>query len=1042
MTSVPSVISELVERFERNYDTYRSGKYNETQLRREYLDPFFKALGWDIDNQAGLAERYKDVVHEDSIKIDGDSASKAPDYCFRIGGTRKFFVEAKSPTFPLSDNKEAAFQIRRYSFSVKLPISILTNFHEFVVHDCSFKPYKDDDPKKSRILLLDYKKYADEWEKISGVFSRDAILMGAFDKYAESTKGKKGTAEVDGEILKEIEGWREELAHNIARKNHGLSVEELNFAVARTIDRILFLRVCEDRGVEPDDQLKQLLRRGGVYQRLLVLFRSADLRYNSGLFHFQEEPGRSESPDLLTPRLVIDDIQLRGIISSTYYPECPYVWKVIPADILGQVYEQFLGKVIRLTKGHQAKVEDKPEVKKAGGVYYTPTYIVDYIVQHTVGKLLEQKTPKEAAKLRILDPACGSGSFLIGAYQHLLDWYLEAYLKSITPPIPPASRGELESPPVYGGTKGGSGRVGTKGGSALSQADKKRAAELPIYQAARGAWRLSLAERKRILLDHIYGVDIDGQAVEVTKLSLLLKVLEGETQDTLESELKLRIRALPDLGANIKCGNSLIGTDFYSDHPDLSEDERRRINPFDWHEEFKAVFKQGGFDAVIGNPPYVRQETLGHQFKDYARSKFEVYNGIADLYTYFIEQSHRLLRTGGRFGMICSNKWMRSNYGGPVRNFIAEKTTIEELVDFGGLGVFKTAITYPVIILTASRRVEKQNFIYAPVKRLNFESLRKEVSTIGLRLDERAISGSNWALSDSGVLNIIEKMKAVGIPLGEYVNNQIYRGILTGLNEAFVIDGDTRKRLVNADKKSATLIKPFAMGRDVKRYGELGFSYLILLPKGWTARTQKNINAPEKWLEKTYPALYEHLSNYRAKAIKRQDQGDYWWELRACEYYNVFEKPKIVFPTIQNRSHFTIDRDGVYSNDKTTIIATVDNYLLGLINSLLLDFFLKQIASTKQGGFYEYKPMYISQLPIRTIDFSDKKDKARHDKMVSLVEKMLELNKDLPKARTDVEQTRLKRQIAATDKQIDQLVYELYGLTEDEIRIVEGAEKA
>jgi len=972
MTSVPSVISELVERFERNYDTYRSGKYNETQLRREYLDPFFKALGWDIDNQAGLAERYKDVVHEDSIKIDGDSASKAPDYCFRIGGTRKFFVEAKSPTFPLSDNKEAAFQIRRYSFSIKLPISILTNFHEFVVHDCSFKPYKDDDPKKSRILLLDYKKYADEWEKISGVFSRDAILMGAFDKYAESTKGKKGTAEVDGEILKEIEGWREELAHNIARKNHGLSVEELNFAVARTIDRILFLRVCEDRGVEPDDQLKQLLRRGGVYQRLLVLFRSADLRYNSGLFHFQEEPGRSESPDLLTPRLVIDDIQLRGIISSTYYPECSYVWKVIPADILGQVYEQFLGKIIRLTKGHQAKVEDKPEVKKAGGVYYTPTYIVDYIVQHTVGKLLEGKTPKEAAKLRILDPACGSGSFLIGAYQHLLDWYLEQYVNS----FPPTSVG------------------GQKGGSGLSQADKKRAPELPIYQAARGEWRLSLVERKRILLDHIYGVDIDGQAVEVTKLSLLLKVLEGETHDTLESELKLRIRALPDLGANIKCGNSLIGTDFYSDHPDLSEDERRRINPFDWKEEFKEVFKQGGFDAVIGNPPW--GALFGQQEIDYFRRKYtSTTSGTLDSYALFTESALNKQSSGGVLSFITPDTILRKDNHESLRSLVLNNRTIEEIIETGPV-FSQVRDTWCLIARFRNDALpHKHRVIHRQISRYVVsaeERLRR--FHCGEWSRDSEVEQAYWLhrpncivgyLADAGSQQVISKMETAAR--------------LGSLSDMYVISrGEEGSKFnVTRNRRGAFyLVTPAHVSRycldDGVRVSKSSLTlgklkHFYTKPKIWVIRIQKM-----RWRQRIVSTV-DHRRNSAA--------------MKTCQMIRA-------------------------AGDNVNKLA----YLQGILASKLTNFWCENYLVD------DMNQTYLEQLPIRTIDFSDKRDKARHDKMVSLVEKMLELNKDLPKSGTEAEQTRLKRQIAATDRQIDQLVYELYGLTEEEIRIVEGADKA
>ena len=426
----PAVIADLVERFEQQGDAYKSGQYNEAQLRKEFIDPMFKALGWDMENVSGYAEAYKDVIHEDAIKIGG--ATKAPDYCFRIGGTRKFFLEAKKPSVDIKTDAHPAYQLRRYAWSAKLPLSILTDFEEFAVYDCRVEPKLSDKASVARVLYLNFREYVSQWEEIAKIFAREAILKGSFDKFAESTKAKRGTAEVDDAFLSEIEKWRADLARNLALRNPKLSQRDLNFSVQRTIDRIVFLRICEDRRIEVYGRLQALLNGEHTYRRLYQLFREADERYNSGLFYFQKERDRVEPPDDLTPELEIDDAVLKGIIRRLYYPDSPYEFSVLPADILGQVYEQFLGKVIRLTEGHQAKVEDKPEVKKAGGVYYTPTYIVDYIVKNTVGKLLENKTPKQAAKLRILDPACGSGSFLIGAYQYLLDWHRDWYSRSTT----------------------------------------------------------------------------------------------------------------------------------------------------------------------------------------------------------------------------------------------------------------------------------------------------------------------------------------------------------------------------------------------------------------------------------------------------------------------------------------------------------------------------------------------------------------------------------------------------------------------------------
>ena len=591
--AAPKEIVDLVERFESNLESYKSGHYNETQVRREFVDPFFKALGWDIDNEQGFAEAYKDVIHEDAVKV--GTTTKAPDYSFRIGGQRKFFLEAKKPSVDIKDDIHPAFQLRRYAWTMKLPLSVLTDFEEFAVYDCSVKPDKMDKASNARILYLNYKDYLTRWDEIAGIFSKNAVMKGSFDRFAADKKSKRGTSAVDVVFLEEIAGWREILARNIALRNSELSTKDLNYAVQAIVDRIVFLRICEDRGIERSMRLQDLLNGERVYPRLCEIFRRADERYNSGIFHFEKEPGR-ENPDTLTLSLNIDDKPLKEIIKRLYYPDSPYEFSVLPAEILGQVYEQFLGKVIRLTEGHHAVVEDKPEVKKAGGVKYTPAYIVEYIVRNTLGPTLKGKTPPEVVPISVLDPACGSGSFLIVAYQYLMDLHRDWYVQNLVPllqnglmPSSPEIRRML--PVVETGKKG-----------------RKKEIELPVFQGRGGEWRLTTAERKRILLNNIYGVDIDRQAVEVTKLSLLLKVLEGENDETISKQLKLfQERALPDLSNNIKCGNSLIGWDILKDNPGLEQEEIERINPFDWEKEFPEVFLRGGFSIVIGNPPYVRQ---------------------------------------------------------------------------------------------------------------------------------------------------------------------------------------------------------------------------------------------------------------------------------------------------------------------------------------------------------------------------------------------------------------------------------------------------
>ena len=635
--TAPEVIQKLVDKYTFHRDAYLRGqeKYNEIQLRQDFIDPFFLALEWDVNNNKGHSETYREVLLGEPFRVWGKT--QYFDYTFRIGNQRKFIVEAKKPSVPIKDATEAALQVRQYAWNTKLPLSILTNFEEFAVYDCTKKPANNDTASVARIEYFTYKDYLTKWDWIVSIFAQESILKGSFDKYAESQKGKKGTATVDDDILTELETWRDVLAKNIALRNPSLSVDELNTIVQQTIDRIIFLRNCEDRGIEEYQTLHKLLEGDKTYARLCELFRHADTKYNSGLFHFQQEPDSDELPDNLSLSIVIDDKTLKGIIKRLYYDGgCQYNFAAIPPAILGHVYEQFLGKVIRLTESHQAKVEYKPEVKKAGGVFYTPQYIVEYIVRHTVGELTKDKTPRDVAKLRILDPACGSGSFLIGAYQFLLDWHRDWYIAHLVPVFKeknsvtdPAVLALLPEPAPHGKKK-------------LTQV------ELPIYKAGsngdatrmRSDWKLTTTEKKRILLNNIYGVDIDQQAVEVTKLSLLLKVLEEENEENIDKQLKLFAeRALPSLHDNIKCGNSLIGWDIMN--TEMSAEEVKRINPFDWDTEFADIVKAGGFDAVIGNPPY--GAFYAEKEYGYFSNKYHVFQGVKDVYALFIEKSLQII---------------------------------------------------------------------------------------------------------------------------------------------------------------------------------------------------------------------------------------------------------------------------------------------------------------------------------------------------------------------------------------------------------------
>jgi hypothetical protein len=993
--TAPRIIVDLVERFDRNRDAYRAGHYNETQLRREFIDPFFKALGWDIDNEQGNAENYKDVIHEDAIKI--GSATKAPDYCFRIGGFRKFFLEAKKPSIDIKGDPGPAYQLRRYAWSAKLPLSILTDFEEFAVYDCRVRPIPTDKSSAARIFYLKYTDYAENWDKIVSIFSKDAVLKGSFDKYADTARLKKGTAQVDDAFLAEIESWRDELAHNIALRNPKLSGRQLNFAVQMTVDRIIFLRICEDRGVERYGELMALLNGTDIYQRLLVLFRNADDRYNSGLFHFSKEKDRPEDPDELTPNLVIDDKVLKDIFRGLYYPESPYAFSVLPTEILGQVYEQFLGRVITLTAGHHAKVEEKPEVKKAGGVFYTPSYIVDYIVQNTVGKLVEGKTPKEVEKIKILDPACGSGSFLLGAYQFLLNWHLDWYLandpakwaKSKNSPI-------CQTTPRNVSTEASIARVASKRSEDGNDTVKSRERERP--DKCSGSYKLTLNERKRILLNNIFGVDIDSQAVEVTKLSLLLKVLEGEKQ------LIYFHRALPDLALNIKCGNSLIAPDFYHNQQMMmfDDEQKYKINAFDWQTEFKDIFtrKNPGFDAVIGNPPYGGLITKEQQA--YYDQHYKYSTGSKDLYLLFLEKYHYLLKDLGYLGVIISNTWLQSVTYTLIRKYLSNSYRWLKFLHIPEK-IFKAVIDTHVLIFLKNSFSQKEKAVSA----FDVDILQEKKPVFSHILLQKDIpndgSPINVVASDKHQ-KLFHKIESVSVPLSKLCT--VYNGV-----------------------------KPFEKGKGNPPQTEKIMKEQPFVKEGACPG--------KKWS----PLLRGSLIHRYINLWKE----DYWilygpW-LAAPRESEIFSCPqKIMIRQTSDSLIATLIEGGFIARNNLHIIISKEkeselHFLLGLINSKLMNYVYSFMNPERGEALAEVKKRHVELLPICSIDFSNKKGESLHDKMVSLVEVMLDLHKKLAAAKTPNEKTVLQRQITATDNQMDQLVYELYGLTADEIALVENSVK-
>lgn len=991
--SAPKEILRLIDQFEQHLDSYKSGQYNEAQLRSEFLDPFFKALGWDMDNVQGLAEAYKDVVHEDAIRIGG--AVKAPDYCFRIGGTRKFFLEAKKPSVDIGGETSAAYQLRRYAWSAKLPLSILSDFEEFAVYDCRIKPNKPDSASTARVFICGFRDFPEKWDWISSIFSKDAVLKGSFDKYAETNKAKRGTAEVGDDFLATIEHWRSELARVLALRNSRLSQRELNFAVQRIIDRIIFLRISEDRGIEPYGRLLALTNGPNIYPRLCEIFEDADTKYNSGLFYFKAEKGRHEPPDELTLSLDVDDKLLHDFLKGLYYPESPYEFTVISSDILGHVYEQFLGKVIRLTAGHHAVVEDKPEVKKAGGVYYTPTYIVDYIVRQTVGKLVEDKTPKQVAKLRVLDPACGSGSFLINAYQFLLDWHRDWYI--------------AHKPESW-----------TK-------------ARNPVLVQTTSGWKLTIAERKRILLDNITGVDIDPQAVEVTKLSLLLKVLEGESEQTIQPFLRLfQQRALPDLGDNIKCGNSLIGPEAFrqTQLSLLPEPDQYRINIFDWLAGFPEIMKAGGFDAIIGNPPYIRIQML----KEWAPAEVELYkslyrsasSGNYDIYVVFVEKALSLLNKAGRMGFILPHKFFNAQYGEALRGIISKGKHLSHVVHFGDQQIFAGATTYTCLLFLDKAGVSKCHFV--KVEDLN--AWRTERKSTEGKISAKNISAAAWNFTLGAGANVMRSIHAIPTKLGNVAH--IFQGLVTGADKVFIVS-----EKVGIEKG---LTKPFLLTGALNAYSLPITPARIIFPYEIISGKAKLLTV--ETLKKKFPKCWNYLLLHRDELMSREGgkwRHENWYAYGRSQNLTQMDSPKLIIQVTAQKPTVLYDDCGLYMTGggsgpfygiRPKDPAFPIKYLLGILNSSLFGWIIKTQSTNLRGGYIKFSKQYIETAPIIS---PEKAGSSKTQALIDLVDEVIKLRKRLAEAKTPHDKEILERQIKNITYSIDESVCYLYRVNIEDI---------
>ncbi len=840
--------------------------------------------------------------------------------------------------------------------------------------------------------------------------------------------------------------FRTELqTENLERANKNIKLSLFKKS-QKLIDRFLFIFFAEDRGLLPPNstlkildqwnKLKELDEIVPLYSRFKKYFTYLDqgrkgtdktaeiFAYNGGLF----------KPDNVLDSLIIGDELLykHTKILAGYDFESQ-----VDVNILGHIFENSLNEIESVNAEIEGQEFDKQKTKrKKDGVFYTPKYITKYIVDNTVGKLCTDKkaelaldetefTPnrqKDTKKrlldlletyrswllqLTILDPACGSGAFLNQALDFLIKEH--QYID------------ELQTQLLGGGFV------------------------FPNIE-------------NTVLENNIYGVDLNEESVEIAKLSLWLRTAQPR-------------RKLNDLSSNIKCGNSLI------DSRAVAGDKA-----FHWPTEFPEIFANGGFDVVIGNPPYVRQELFG-EIKPYLEKNYKVYDGVSDLFAYFYEKAFVLLRQNGVFGFI-SNTFDKTKAANRLRSYLASETNFINYIDFTEVQIFEGATTYPIILIAENSPVQNDKFQYIKIPKSsqgNVIDIDIEESAI---VSQASLASENWSFNSIRSHNLLQKLTILKTVRNEY--GKCYFGVKTALNEAFISQGIL---------ELSNHVKEIYEGKEIKKWHTpKPFQKLILFESKWTkALYGEEIKEEEALsrLKSEFPSLFKHLIEFEDQAKKRYDKGDFWWELRNCAYYDLLDKPKIIFPNLQNKNKFSLDLIGVFVNAPAVFLPTENKTLLCILNSKVTWFFLKSICVVRSGGYIEVKPQYFEQIPIpelkNEVVFEEKADsiiantaqlqnlqskfqtylqsqfsieklskKLQHWYELSFAEFIKELNNAIKTAGgeklsklqemdwMEVFETKkaaaqaLQTQIDSTDKEIDQLVYELYGLTPEEIELVEA----
>jgi type I restriction-modification system DNA methylase subunit len=961
-------VKQLVSTFTDNESKYLAPGYSEAQARLDFIDKFWIALGWDVNHEAQTDPYKQEVKVERGVAT--SEFRKRADYAFLAPNFRdvRFFVEAKKPHAGI-DSPEFYFQTIRYGWNSHTPLAVLTDFEEFRVLDCRYKPNISTALGHAKFKYR-YTDYGDKekFRNIYHLFSREAVLGGSIENFAKGMpkisrkRAVRGVApdehqSIDESFLQELDDFREELARAYKRKNPELDGAALTEVTQRTLDRLVFMRFLEDKLIESDSLIEDLHKKGKSWENFIATSRRLDRVYNGIIF---KEHSLLDSDKFNADERVFDKIS-----QSLSHRESPYDFNAIPIHILGSIYERFLGKVIVATD-KRARVEEKPEVRKAGGVYYTPVYIVRYIVDNTVGKLIEGKTPAELQEMRFADIACGSGSFLLGVYDTLLRYHTAYYNRT--------KRNRTE---------------GIKAG---------------CIQRPDGTLQLSLLQKRQILLNNIYGVDVDLQAVEVAQLSLYLKLLEDETiASAHQQQLEMKQALLPSLSKNIVCGNSLIGWDILEGKL-FESGEERKLNPMNFEDAFPEVMKRGGFDAIVGNPPWGGDIDRITEYIE--RSYPDSTQGYRDSFKLFIDRATQLAKESGRVGLIVPSAFMFQPRYVDVRRLV-RRYRIDKLWNVGDR-VFGPKVVAPCCVFVVVKEGVSSD---AVVDVLDTSSIRDnpQRSMIAQRPAYKRLPQSAYQdTASEAFVTFFRPLRSNEVRLDDVLDCKDcgikHQRVGCGMEEKG--KSDLAERLYYTGPKESPLDHHYLIGANLDH-------------GGWTID-----ESDERFFRHSY------------ETILRDDEIVYFSE-------PVFDLPmKIVWRQTSDKVRAAIVGNHWFANTLQAGVLKDSRYdyryILGLLNSRFLNFIY--IETVREGGrvFPQVKLAKVRALPFRAINFSDSTDRVRHDRMVQLVTQMLEAKQQLAAARSEGDKNFYESKCATLDRQIDSLVYELYDLTPDEIAIVEG----